>query len=227
MSKVWNIISVAFFLFLLVTPLLFIDKPKILLFINENHSPLLNFFFKSLSSIGNAVSAVLICIIFLLSEKLKYFIQFLLSFVIQMLFVLPLKHIFFDGSYRPFKYFKMYHDENLLNLVDGVKIYYFDTFPSGHTATIFFICTFLALFYNKRLLTCFLFILAFLVGMSRIYLVQHFFIDVYFGATIGIFSSVASFVIIERNYKVCYEIRVFPKFQKKIRAMSEILRFFN
>jgi len=70
--------------------------------------------------------------------------------------------------------------------VDGIKILSHHSFPSGHSATAFAFCFCIAFFVKKRIIQFFLFILAFLIGFSRVYLSQHFFVDVLFGSLIGI-----------------------------------------
>lgn len=59
------------------------------------------------------------------------------------------------------------------------------SFPSGHTAVAFGIFFLLSLHFQTRPYQALFFFLALLVGMSRVFLVQHFFIDVYFGSMIG------------------------------------------
>ncbi|WP_431111603.1 phosphatase PAP2 family protein, partial [Winogradskyella poriferorum] len=79
---------------------------------------------------------------------------------------------------RPYLYFKNAGLGDLLHLVEGVKIRYVNTFPSGHTATIFYLTSFFALLSRNRTACWVLVVLGFIVGVSRIYLVQHFFVDV-------------------------------------------------
>ncbi|TYA94792.1 phosphatase PAP2 family protein [Seonamhaeicola marinus] len=209
-NRLFNVVSVFLVLLLLVTPLLIFEKGTVLLFINKNHSPALDGVFKTLSSIGNGVSIAIVGIILLLFFKVKRCYQFLLSFLIQLFIILLFKKGILHGSLRPFKYFGSNQGTIILNLVEGVKIRRVGTFPSGHTATIFFITTFLALWLNNKATTISLFVLAFFVGASRIYLVQHFFFDVYFGAFFGVLSSVVSFYIVNRYHQAWYSRFLFP-----------------
>jgi membrane-associated phospholipid phosphatase len=87
---------------------------------------------------------------------------------------------------RPLAYFKEHFPTIQLHQVAGEQLHSTHSFPSGHTITAF--AFFLALsFFTKRPALHFLyFVLALLVGYSRIYLSQHFAIDVLAGSFIGV-----------------------------------------
>lgn len=88
---------------------------------------------------------------------------------------------------RPLRYFRDLGLEDQLNLIEGIHINSGPTsFPSGHTMAAFALFTFLALNSRGKHWTgplCFG--LALVVGISRIYLSQHFLKDVFLGAMIG------------------------------------------
>ncbi len=87
---------------------------------------------------------------------------------------------------RPILYFKQHFPTISLHQIVSEHMHSVHSFPSGHTITAF--AFFLALsFYTKRPGLHFLyFVLAMLVGYSRIYLSQHFAIDVLAGSVIGV-----------------------------------------
>ena len=64
-----------------------------------------------------------------------------------------------------------------------------NSFPSGHTAAAWFCFVWIALLANKRWPAILCGLWAWGVGISRVYLFQHFPVDVAFGAFIGISSS--------------------------------------
>ncbi|WP_404818046.1 phosphatase PAP2 family protein [Reichenbachiella ulvae] len=69
------------------------------------------------------------------------------------------------------------------------------SFPSGHTTTAFVIAFCLSLLFQKRLLTYAFLFVALLVAYSRMYLLQHFYIDILFGALVGSASVIISRLI--------------------------------
>ena len=73
-----------------------------------------------------------------------------------------------------------------IHLVSGVEIHYLQSFPSGHTMTAFALACFVAIVLKQTKLSVFCLFLAILVGISRIYLFQHFPIDVFSGSILGV-----------------------------------------
>ena len=77
-----------------------------------------------------------------------------------------------------------------IHLVDGVHLHSSHSFPSGHTTGAFALFGTLALMAKKPLWKLFWLLLACLVGYSRMYLSQHFLIDVTVGSFIGMTAAV-------------------------------------
>ncbi len=92
------------------------------------------------------------------------------------------KRLLFPGMARPIAVL----DASLLHVAEGVRVHAHYSFPSGHTATAFCMATVVMLLARHRgwgiALTC----LAVGVALSRIYLLQHFMVDVAAGAVIGV-----------------------------------------
>jgi len=89
-------------------------------------------------------------------------------------------------------------DLSKIHIVKGVDVHSFNSFPSGHTATAFtlFLIT-VYLFPNKKVLLSFG-LYAILCGYSRIYLGQHFPLDIA-GGIIAALLSVALSILIRKN----------------------------
>ncbi|TSJ80771.1 phosphatase PAP2 family protein [Cardinium endosymbiont of Dermatophagoides farinae] len=106
-----------------------------------------------------------------------------MSIVVQLL-----KRVFFSCMLRPIALLPI---DASLYLVDGVRLLRDLSFPSGHAATIFVLISVVQLLSRskKKSYTVILLGLALMVAYSRIYLCQHFYIDVYAGAWIGIISA--------------------------------------
>ncbi|MCD6090212.1 MAG: phosphatase PAP2 family protein [Bacteroidales bacterium] len=169
-------------LLILSSPLLFTEKEFLNLWLNQHHSPFLDVFFKYTTHLGNAW-LLLPLLIFALSRN--YFLSlvlFVTTIFESVLVQVVLKNGFFSDIVRPIKYISQ---SDILHRVEGISVHSLHSFPSGHAQTAFLIFTFLALFCKRSSSAYILLFLAALVALSRVYLLQHFFIDVWFGAIIG------------------------------------------
>jgi len=100
---------------------------------------------------------------------------------------------------RPILYFKENFPDIQLHQILGEHMHSSHSFPSGHTITAF--AFFLALaFFTKRPAIHFLyFLLAVLVGYSRVYLSQHFAIDVLAGSFVGVSVTILCKFYFDKN----------------------------
>ncbi len=180
-------------------PVLVFPKGEFELLINQFHYPALDVCFKYITHLGdgNLLAVLLIATLFY-----NYYSAILVAFSIlfQAIIISIFKRGIFKGMDRPMAYF----DESVsLNFVDGVDVHSANTFPSGHTATGFAIFALLFIIINNRgtVISSLMFVLAFLVGLSRVYLLQHFVIDAYFGAIFGILSVVLGLYFMKVLFK--------------------------
>ena len=195
--------------FLLSTCLFSFSKGTIVLTINKIHTSFLDRFFAGISSIGNTMSIFLFLAI-VLRYKLKFLYFFVLAFLIESAIVILCKNFIFDGHPRPYLLFEAKGILSKINFVEGVRVHKRDSFPSGHTAYAFLIATFFALKIKKILPAIGLCLFAILVGISRMYLFQHFFIDVFGGAMVGFSSAYLAIVLVKKSRKKSW-------YNKKIR----------
>ena len=77
----------------------------------------------------------------------------------------------------------------------------FYSFPSGHTTSIFSICILLSLIINQKKYNYVFFMIALLVGFSRIYLSQHFLMDVFVGSLVGSMITIFTFLFLRYRLK--------------------------
>lgn len=164
------------------------------LWLNGIQNELLNVFFKIWTYGGDGIVYGIVAIV-LLIKKRRFGYIFLLVGLVQGLASWSMKHLFFKGTPRPRKYFE---GQNVLDLIEGVRIHDFNSFPSGHTMTAFAIATFLTFVLAKREWAVALLLAAVLVGISRMYLNQHFLIDVTVGSSIGVLVSYFAYKAFEK-----------------------------
>lgn len=103
-----------------------------------------------------------------------------------------LKTTWFYGTPRP-KYYFTNVEQFDLHYVPGVENWLYDSFPSGHTTVAFAFFFSIALCLRPKKIAFLFFIAALSVGYSRIYLSQHFLLDVFFGSVIGTLSTLIVF----------------------------------
>jgi membrane-associated phospholipid phosphatase len=99
--------------------------------------------------------------------------------------------------YRPSKYFELYESVQL-HLVEGVNLHSLQSFPSGHTATAFSVFFFLALILKSKPLKFSMFLLAIIVAYSRVYISQHFLVDITAGSIIAVTVMFFTFIWVNR-----------------------------
>lgn len=181
-------------LFLLVGIVLFsMTKGDIHLFLNKFHMPIADVFFKTITHIGDGLFVAFLCVIFLLISFRKAFIIGF-SGIIAGIFAQTLKRLLFSDVVRPKAYFSGIAD---LYFVPGVDVHTTLSLPSGHTTSAFALFFVLASFVsvntkNKNSWLIILFMAATLIAYSRIYLSQHFLIDVYLGSFLGVLAGCIS-----------------------------------
>lgn len=155
--------------------------------INQLHTPWADVFFKYMTQVGDGFFAVFVVLILLFIQRLWAGLAGL-CFLISGIVTQFLKRIVFENEVRPSKFFEGQWAD--FHRVEGVDLLTSNSFPSGHTTSAFAVFCLLALLVrDKRWGVVFLF-LACLVGYSRLYLFQHFMIDVYVGSLIGTITTV-------------------------------------
>ena len=178
----------------------FIGNTDFSICINQFHIPILDVFFKYITYLGDGLTALLIALIFLIL-RLDYGLISAIGFTLSALTTQILKRFVFEEVQRPFLVFKEQIDIGQWHLIDGVEMHQLYSFPSGHTTSIFSICILLSLIINQKKYNYFFFLIAFLVGVSRVYLSQHFLIDVFVGSLIGSTITIFTFLFLRNRLK--------------------------
>ena len=164
-----------------------VNKFSLHLYINKYHTSFLDFFFKYATHLGDGVMFGLLTLVFFFIKK-RIALIFLVSGLLTLLVTHFFKKIIFKGIPRPVEAL----GEESLYLIKGIKIAYWNTFPSGHTITAFAIFTILCLYFRKSTWQYLWLALALVAGVSRVYLSQHFWIDIFVGSTLGILIGFVS-----------------------------------
>ncbi len=187
---------ICFLLFLIAGAALLmnIEQGDAILWFSERRAPAMDFFFKYFTKAGEEYGYIIVitCFIFVryrfaLLALISGLLALLLSYFLKSYFMHPRPKIFFtqEGTF------------DQIHLVDGVHILSSHmSFPSGHTASAFALFGLVAFLVRKKWYwQVLLFLAALLVGISRMYLVQHFLKDVYLGAIVGMFIALLLYII--------------------------------
>ena len=174
------------------------NKGDVLLLVNGSHNVFLDYLFSYGTHFGNGLFYVVVILI-LAVVKYRYALLGLLCFSITGLLTQFLKKIVFSDYARPRVFFQ---DQVDLHFIEGVKILSKYSFPSGHTATAFSLFCLLALIVPKNGYGMLFIAMALIGGISRIYLVQHFFVDVYFGSILGVLITTGIYYYVERSARL-------------------------
>ena len=169
--------------------LFFIDQGDVVIALNRNHSPSLDFFFKYMTHVGDGMFIAIVIMGWMVKNRYQGLL-FAVSTVLNALFIQYLKRGVFNAP-RPLKYLgkEGYH------FVEGVVVNTDFSFPSGHTNGAFAFLFSIAFFSRNRTVQVVCVILAMLTGVSRMYLFQHFLEDVVAGAGIAIVLNVLLYYI--------------------------------
>ncbi|MFZ9188432.1 MAG: phosphatase PAP2 family protein [Algoriphagus sp.] len=189
-SVLWTYFFVVLFTGLVLLP--FYEKGFIELKINQHHHPVWDVLFSNLTHLGDGLVLV-IPLLLLVFHKYCYLVLFALSSVFHLILVHIGKKWVFGGMPRPAEYLK----DVPFYEVPGIELHHWGSFPSGHTTTAFMLASFLFLIVPKKYKLHYLVMgIAFFVGLSRVYLMQHFLMDIWAGALLGIFSSLVSYILV-------------------------------
>ena len=171
------------------------EKGDWVIYLNQNRTVQLDFFFKNWTHLGDGLF-VLGLAIFLLFVKYRYSVIFAVTAIAQAAISALLKRVVFADHHRPKKFLSGIYE---LQFIEGVDVHSNYSFPSGHTMSAFFVGTFLVLIIPRKWLGLLLFCYALLVGISRNYLSQHFFVDIYVGSAFGVIITLLCWQLFSRK----------------------------
>ena len=184
------------------TLLLFFPKGELHLLLCQPHMPFLDTIVPIFSDLVDWLPYL---IVFLLLFYRAGWATFLASnLLLSTLIVQPIKHLV--NAPRPLTWFAENMPDVTLPVVDGVKMNLWLSFPSGHTTTFFVLFFSLSIILcaenikGKNILSFICFLCATFGAYTRIYLSQHFALDIFAGILIAVCSTlVLYFFLVKRT----------------------------
>jgi membrane-associated phospholipid phosphatase len=177
-----------------VLQIFFFSHEELFLAINQAHTPWLDVIMTGVTYIGDGLTFGIMLAVILAFRKFRMFFNAASILLLVTVVVQTAKHFF--NAPRPMRYF---NDATVVHTVKWVTVHSTCSFPSGHTTTAFAMFCFLALISKNKAAGIGFIALGLIAAWSRIYLAQHFFIDVYIGSIIGTLSSVFVFILFDQR----------------------------
>ncbi len=176
------------------------EKGDALLFFNDHRSYYGDLFFRYATMAGEEIAYILMLVFLLIYNRRAAWLVPVTGGVV-ILASKGLKEIFQQN--RPVAWFKELELFDTLNVIEGEPLFSgASSFPSGHTMSAFALFGLLALLISKkRAVAVLILLLAIIVGISRVYLIHHFFIDIYAGSIIGTLLALIIYQIWSWSWK--------------------------
>ena len=168
-----------------------LGRETLFLFLNTDLGKIGDFVFDTFSDMAEGWNWIPYFIIFYGRYK-KDAVLILLNFLISTLLTQIPKIFIWDTVSRPMAS-GIPHDQ--IHTVDGVVMHMWNSFPSGHTATAFTFFLLTVYFFPKKFVLILGSLFAIGCGYSRIYLAQHFPLDVAGGMIVAIITVLTSLYI--------------------------------
>lgn len=150
------------------------------LFINSHHHPIADIFFAIITFAGDGYCVIGFALVLYLWKHRKLAIAIVVTYVTSGLLCATLKRTF--HAPRPAVFFAQDPEFNVLS---WLPLAYQNSFPSGHTTSVFAMVMTIALFSSNCLMARVALLVGCLTAYSRVYLGQHFVEDLWFGTVLG------------------------------------------
>ena len=169
-------------------------------------NPAVNAFYKYFTHVGDGIFAVSIGVLVLIFNR-KRGAYVLIAYAFAGLTSSCIKYFF--NYVRPFHYFVYYRKHYTLNLVDGVDMLGERSFPSGHSVAAFVVFSALAFSSESKIAKIVFCIIAINAAFSRMYLSQHWLIDIVMGSLVGITYAILLYFIFYKNERFDMNLNIF------------------
>lgn len=186
---------------ILAIALLVVPKAELHLALCQPHTPFLDAIVPVFSDLVDWLPYL--CVVLLLFYRAGWATMLASNLLLSTLIVQPIKHII--HAPRPLTWFAENMPDISLPLVEGVKMNLWLSFPSGHTTTFFVLFFSLSIILcaenikGKNILSFICFLCASFGAYTRIYLSQHFALDVFAGILIAVCSTLVLYFFLVRK----------------------------
>ena len=168
-----------------------VGKNELFLMMNADFGKTADLIFSYWTNLGDGVIWVAVAVLFFIYKRNK--LPLLIAAILVSTLITQLtKNYIFTAEPRPTAAIA---DLSRIHTVPGVELHTAYSFPSGHTATAFTIYLLACLFIRRRWIIPVGFLCAIMVGYSRIYLAQHFPLDVGGGMIASLITIFISLLI--------------------------------
>ena len=169
-----------------------IGKNDFFLFLNNDLGKTADYFFAAWTYTGDGLIWLAVLVILVWLKRIDTLPLTIAAFIWSTIFTQVCKYIIVPNEPRPIKAIA---DISQIHVVPGVELHLISSFPSGHTTTAFTLYLLFCLILPKQWWIALGLLYALLVGYSRIYLAQHFPLDVAAGMITAIASVALSIPI--------------------------------
>ena len=188
---------------ILAVALLIVPKAELHLALCQPHTPFLDTIIPFFTNLVDWLPYLIVVLLLFYRAGWSTFLAS--NLLLTTLIVQPIKHIV--HAPRPLTWFAEYMPDITLPLVEGVRMNHWLSFPSGHTATFFalFFCVSIILcaenIKGKYILSFLCFLCASFGAYTRIYLSQHFALDIFAGILIAVCSTLILYFFLVKHTK--------------------------
>ena len=188
---------------ILAVVLLIVPKAELHLALCQPHTPFLDTIIPFFTNLVDWLPYLIVVLLLFYRAGWSTFLAS--NLLLTTLIVQPIKHIV--HAPRPITWFADNMPDVTLPLVEGVRMNHWLSFPSGHTATFFalFFCVSIILcaenIKGKYILSFLCFLCASFGAYTRIYLSQHFALDIFAGLLIAVCSTLILYFFLVKNTK--------------------------
>lgn len=152
---------------------------------NQCYNGFSDWFFSHITHLGDGLFVAIFGLVLAL-YSIRASLLVMVSYLVSGIFVQIFKRALFSGSPRPKMFFEGWYD---LRFVPGVDVHMSNSFPSGHTVTAFAFFLALSFILKNKWLQMLCIVFAIITAYSRVYLSQHFLIDITVGSIIGVLTT--------------------------------------